>query len=399
MTVSVESAALEAEEPVESETSPVTEDGTASPQRGLGRLPEVALGMACASLIVAAAFAGARSGKSWATDLFWVGQVALYAIPAAFLLFRRSILRAEAFGIALLMPIASFLILAYYSPDQFRFLDEFQHVQTAQTILATHHLFHVNTSLPVSPQYPGLEIITSALVAITHLSITTSGMIVTGVAHVLGRGVSVLSRPGSAGSPSCRGIRRRHLRHGTALSILRFVFHLPDDRTPVPPSLASRRGEDGQEQRRGGQRLGSGRARLRSGHRGESPHHELRVGRGALRLRDRATVPPPTGSKLAGCRCLSRRRGHGGGVGPRYRHRDAELHKTDLSTALLGRHGALPNSHKQGVAGKPSGYRQRLGVRLDAAPRRPGLLRSLASVEVASRPGQRSFPRPWASGR
>ena len=61
------------------------------------------------------------------------------------------------------MPIATFLILAYYSPDQFRFLDEFQHVQTAQTILTTHHLFHVNTSLPVSPQYPGLEIITSAV--------------------------------------------------------------------------------------------------------------------------------------------------------------------------------------------------------------------------------------------
>ena len=186
MTVSVESAALEAEEvPVVSNTSPVMEDGAHGPPRGLGRLPEVALGMACATLIVAAAFAGARSSKSWATDLFWVGQVALYAIPAAFLLFRRSILRAEAFGIALLMPIATFLILAYYSPDQFRFLDEFQHVQTAQTILATHHLFHVNTSLPVSPQYPGLEIITSALVAITHLSIITSGMIVTGVAHVL----------------------------------------------------------------------------------------------------------------------------------------------------------------------------------------------------------------------
>jgi hypothetical protein len=186
MTVRVESATLEAEEvPVAAGTDAVIDDATDSPQRGLGRVPELALGMACATIIVAVAFAGARSSKSWATDLFWVGQVALYAIPAAFLLFRRSILRAEAFGIALLMPVATFLILAYYSPDQFRFIDEFQHVQTAQTILATHHLFHVNTSLAVSAQYPGLEIITSAVVAITHLSITTSGMIVTGVAHVL----------------------------------------------------------------------------------------------------------------------------------------------------------------------------------------------------------------------
>jgi hypothetical protein len=181
MTMRVESATLEAEEaPVDPGPDPVMDDGTDSPQRGMGRIPEIAFGMAVATIIVAVAFAGARSNKSWATDLFWVGQVALYAIPAAFLLFRRSLLRAEAFGIALLMPVATFLILAYYSPDQFRFIDEFQHVQTAQTILATHHLFHVNTSLPVSPQYPGLEIITSAVVAITHLSITTSGMIVTG---------------------------------------------------------------------------------------------------------------------------------------------------------------------------------------------------------------------------
>jgi hypothetical protein len=186
MTVSVESAAPEIERAPAVPTEPLlVTDRSLSPGRGLGRVPEVALAMAAATFVVAVAFAGARSGKSWANDLFWVGQIALYAIPAAFLLFRRSILRAEAFGIALLMPVATFLILAYYSPDQFRFIDEFQHVQTLQTILTTHHLFHVNTSLPVSPQYPGLEIITSAVVAITHLSITTSGMIVTGVAHVL----------------------------------------------------------------------------------------------------------------------------------------------------------------------------------------------------------------------
>jgi hypothetical protein len=186
MTMRVESATLEAEEvPVDPGADAVPDDGIDSTQRGLGRVPEVALGMAIATIIVAVAFAGARSSKSWATDLFWVGQVALYAIPAAFLLFRRSLLRAEAFGIALLMPVATYLILAYYSPDQFRFIDEFQHVQTAQTILATHHLFHASTALPVSPQYPGLEIITTALVALTHLSITTSGMIVTGMAHVL----------------------------------------------------------------------------------------------------------------------------------------------------------------------------------------------------------------------
>jgi hypothetical protein len=186
MTVSTETIAPESEkQPFVPASKAVVEDREESHTRGLGRLPELAVGMALASLVVAVAFDGARSSKSWATDLFWAGQVLLYALPAAFLLFRRHIGRAEAFGVALLMPIATFLILAYYSPDQFRFIDEFQHVQTAQTILTTHHLFHLNTSLPVSSQFPGLEIITTALVAITHLSITTSGMIVTGLAHVL----------------------------------------------------------------------------------------------------------------------------------------------------------------------------------------------------------------------
>ena len=214
-----------------------------------------------------------------------------------------------------------------------------------------------------------------------------------------GRGVSVLPRPGSGGSPSRRGVRRRHLRHGAALSILRFVFHLPDDRNPVPPSLASRRGEDGQEQRGGGQRMGSGRARLRSGHRGESPHHELRLGRGALRLCDRATVPTPTGPKLAGRRCLSRRRGHGGGVGPRCRHGDAELHQADHRLLCSAAMGYCPTATSRVSSGSlpvvDSVWEYASTLLLVVL----ALLRRLASVEVASRRRQRSFARRWASGR
>lgn len=152
---------------------------------GLGRLPELALTMAAGSAIVAIAFAGARYDRAWAGHLFWVGQVVVYASPAAFLLLRKRTYPLEAAGIAMLISVTTFLINQYYSPDQFRFGDEFINVQTAQSILATHHLFHANTFLPVSPQYPGLEIVTASIVSITHLSITTAGLIVAGVAHVL----------------------------------------------------------------------------------------------------------------------------------------------------------------------------------------------------------------------
>src|SRR5664280_1020096 len=151
----------------------------------LGRTPEIALGMTVGSLIVAIGFAGSRSSQHWASYLFWLGQVIIYAVPAGFLLLRKSILRVEATAIAFLMPLTTYLVLLYYSPTRFLFVDEFSHVQTAQTILATHHLFHDNTVLAPSPQFPGLEIVTTAIVNVTHLSIIASGLIVAGTAHVL----------------------------------------------------------------------------------------------------------------------------------------------------------------------------------------------------------------------
>jgi hypothetical protein len=141
--------------------------------------------MVVGSALVAAAFAGARYGRSWSDELFWLGQAVVYGAPASFLLLRKRTSPVEGIGIAILMPVVTFLINQYYSPGQFRFTDEFQHVQTAQSILATHHLFHANTILPQSPQYPGLEIITTSIVSITHLSITIAGLIVSGVAHVV----------------------------------------------------------------------------------------------------------------------------------------------------------------------------------------------------------------------
>ena len=155
------------------------------PTSNVGRLPELALVMAVGSALIAIAFAGARYSRPWAGHLYLLGQIVVYASPAAFLLLRKRVRAMEAVGIAVLMPVTTFLINQYYSPGQFRFLDEFEHVQTAQTILATHHLFQANTILPQSPQYPGLEIITTNIASITHLSITAAGLIVAGVAHVL----------------------------------------------------------------------------------------------------------------------------------------------------------------------------------------------------------------------
>lgn len=151
----------------------------------LGRLPLVAFGMACGVMVVALAYVASRVGSPWAGPTFWLGQAVLYAVPAAMLLLRRPVSRLEAIGVAWLVPLATYAITEAYSPIQFRFLDEFAHVRTAQSILTTHHLFAANPALAVSPQYPGLEIATTALASLSHLSIYASGTVIVGVAHVL----------------------------------------------------------------------------------------------------------------------------------------------------------------------------------------------------------------------
>lgn len=155
------------------------------PTPPLGRLPLVAFGMACGVMIVALAFVASRSNILWAGPVFWVGQGVLYAVPASLLMLRRPITRSEALGVAWLVPLATYAITEVYSPIQFRFLDEFLTVRTAQSILTTHHLFHSNPALIVSPQYPGIEIVTTALASLSHLSIDASGTIVVGLAHLL----------------------------------------------------------------------------------------------------------------------------------------------------------------------------------------------------------------------
>jgi hypothetical protein len=156
---------------------------------GLGRLPWLTLGIATAVLVVAISYAMSRSQTPatvhWAGPLFWVGQVLLFLAPTMVLVSRRPTTSAEGLGIAFVVPLASYAILQSYHPIQFDFLDEFAHVQTAQSILTTHHLFHPNTVLPVSSQYPALEIVTTAFASISHLSIYASGAAVAGIAHVL----------------------------------------------------------------------------------------------------------------------------------------------------------------------------------------------------------------------
>jgi hypothetical protein len=159
----------------------------------LGRLPLLAVGTAAAVAVIAVAYTMSREQIPWSGTLFWCGEALLYAMPCI-LLVSRNLTRTEGLGLAVLVPLSTYLVLECYSPIQFRFLDELAHVQNAQWILTTHHLFHVNTDLPVSSYYPALEIITTTVSFLSRLSVYASGTIVVGVAHVaLGLGIYLLA--------------------------------------------------------------------------------------------------------------------------------------------------------------------------------------------------------------
>lgn len=154
------------------------------------RLPVsvVALCAATGVLMVAAAYTAGRqgyAGASWADHLYWLGQLLILAPVAARLLSRRVLTSGETMTLVVILVVAEYLVKVCYSPAGFTYTDELMHWRSTANILQTGKLFTVNNLLPVSPYYPGLEEVTSALASITGLSIFVSGLIVAGTAHLL----------------------------------------------------------------------------------------------------------------------------------------------------------------------------------------------------------------------
>lgn len=138
------------------------------------------LGLAC----VAIADALARQGTLGTSPLWWLGVLAIFAPAAATLLFVR-VSRTEAIFILVLVALALYAVKLTYAPGALWGYDEVLHFRTADNILTTGHLFTHNSLLEVSPYYPGMELVTAALVSLTGLSITQAGLVLIGMARLL----------------------------------------------------------------------------------------------------------------------------------------------------------------------------------------------------------------------
>ena len=103
-----------------------------------------------------------------ALPLFFLGLIAIFA-PCAWRLTASEATRRERVQVSLVLGVgllASFLVRSPLILDE---LGELFHLATLTRMIATRQLFAANTMLPVSPYYPGLELLTTATKWITGL--------------------------------------------------------------------------------------------------------------------------------------------------------------------------------------------------------------------------------------
>lgn len=115
----------------------------------------------------------------------FLGGLLLMFVPNVMRLLSRAPQRLERICLLCVLGLVSYFVQFMSSPLALSSFDDFLHWRTVIDILRSGHLFSVNSMLPVSPYYPGLEIVTAAISSTTGLSAFQAGVIVTMAAHFL----------------------------------------------------------------------------------------------------------------------------------------------------------------------------------------------------------------------
>lgn len=156
---------------------------TAAPARW-GRVADLTLISSIGVLMVSFAGVQSRLAVEWAALPLWIGLLVIF-VPIAIRMVSDRPSRTERISLLVVLWGMLYLVKVLHSPVRFTFGDELQHWRTAEDILLTGRLFEFNSILPVSPFYPGLEIVTSVVVNLTGLDIFAAGILVIGVARLV----------------------------------------------------------------------------------------------------------------------------------------------------------------------------------------------------------------------
>ena len=152
--------------------------------RSWGWLPEYSVIGAIGLLLISLAYTAARSEEAWAGTLLWSGLILLFGPAAGRLAFGRPGER-ENLGLVLIPGFFLYLVKIMHSPVNFTSFDEFLHWRTLSDLVRSDHLFNVNPLLPSSALYPGLEMVTGALVKLSGLPYFTAGIIILGAGRIV----------------------------------------------------------------------------------------------------------------------------------------------------------------------------------------------------------------------
>jgi hypothetical protein len=120
--------------------------------------------------LIAAGHGAGRRGEADAGVLFWSGVI-LLVLPIVGRVAWPVVSRGERLFLLLLLTESLFFYKILYSPTSFVLFDEMLHWITADDILHRHQLFLGNSLLPISPSYPGIEILTTAFANLAGLTV------------------------------------------------------------------------------------------------------------------------------------------------------------------------------------------------------------------------------------
>lgn len=149
-----------------------------------GWFPALALWTAAAIALAAAATQANRSAADWAPPVFYA-SIAILVLPIAARLVLPCPSRLERISLLLLTALGLFLIRMIHEPTAFVDHDPFLHWATANDIMRSGRLFTPNPLLPISPVYPGLEIVATALTEMSGLPLFVSAQLLMAVIRIL----------------------------------------------------------------------------------------------------------------------------------------------------------------------------------------------------------------------
>lgn len=149
-----------------------------------GWIPALSLNAAIALILIALGLSATDFGGPPKTALFCAGIFLLF-LPIATRIVWPSTSRFEQIGLLLIAVAALYTIKLFASPFGFAGFDEFLHWATADDILLRQRLFTPNALLPISPLYPGLEIVATAVVNVTGLPLFASAFVLLAVSRLV----------------------------------------------------------------------------------------------------------------------------------------------------------------------------------------------------------------------